>query len=152
MRSIGMRRSLIVANQTLDTDKLTEAVQQRAAADAHEFYVVVPATSLKDQAASLGGTPDQGPSPQERAYALARQRLERALDHLRGLGVTVDGEVGDADAVEAVRIALGRFPAEEIIVSTLPLGMSHWLRRDLPARLRRTFDLPVTHLVAETVS
>ena len=144
-----MGRCLIVANQTLDTDELTEAVRHRIAAGAIEFYVVVPATPLTDQAAVPGAYADQGPSPQDRAYAVAHQRLDQALDNLRELGVTVGGEVGDADALEAVREALGRFDAEEIIVTTLPLGLSHWLRRDLPTRLRRTFDLPVTHLIAD---
>ncbi len=138
-----VRCCLIVANQTLDTEKLTEAVQQRGAAEPHSFYVVVPATPVEDETDAFG---NRGPSAQDRAYALARQRLDRALDHLRALGVTVDGEVGDPDALEAVRAALGRIGAQEIIVSTLPPRLSQWLRRDLPNRLRKTFNVPVTHL------
>src|SRR3712207_8918082 len=42
---------------------------------------------------------------------------------------SVDGEVGDPDALEAVRAALGRIGAQEIIVSTLPPRLSQWLRR-----------------------
>ena len=91
-------------------------------------------------------TPHEG---HDRAYALARQRLDRALDHLRLLGATVDGEVGDPNPLEAVRVALGHFAADEILVSTLPRGLSQWLRRDLPARLREGCGIPVTHVVAE---
>ncbi len=141
-----VRCCLIVANQTLDTEKLTEAVQQRGAAEPHSFYVVVPATPVEDETDAFG---NRGPSAQDRAYALARQRLDRALDHLRELGVTVDGEVGDPDALEAVRAALGRIGAQEIIVSTLPPRLSQWLRRDLPNRLRKTFHVPVTHLAPD---
>ena len=85
-----MGRCLIVANQTLDTDELTEAVRHRIAAGAIEFYVVVPATPLTDQAAVPGAYADQGPSPQDRAYALAHQRLDqrsrpsRARRHVGG--------------------------------------------------------------------
>jgi len=141
-----MRCCLIVANQTLDTYKLTEAVQQRSATEPHTFYVVVPATPLHDET-DASGSP--GPPAQDRAYALARQRLDRALDRLRELGVTVDGEVGDPDALEAVRAALGRIGAQEIIVSTLSVRLSQWLRRDLTNRLRKTFHVPVTHLAAD---
>lgn len=144
-----MRRCLIVANQTLTTGALSEAVEQRMAAEPHEFYVVAPATPLRDEVDGREAYASLGPSPTERAYALARQRLDRALDHLRALGATVDGEVGDPEPLEAVRVALGRFAADEIVVSTLPLGVSHWLRRDLPARLRKGCGIPVTHLVAD---
>ncbi|MCZ2824988.1 MULTISPECIES: hypothetical protein [unclassified Modestobacter] len=89
-----------------------------------------------------------GPAPADRAYALAAQRLDHALDQLGSLGATVTGEVGDPDALEAVRTTLRHFTADEIIVSTLPQGLSRWLHRDLPSRLRKVTGVTVTHLVA----
>jgi hypothetical protein len=144
-----MRRCLIVANQTLTTDALSAAVAERVAAEAHEFHLVAPATPLHDQVDGPSAYAHLGPSPADRAYALAAQRLDRALDHLRTLGATVGGEVGDPDALEAVRTTLRHFTADEIIVSTLPRGLSQWLHRDLPARLRKATAVPVTHLMAE---
>ncbi len=144
-----MRRCLIVANQTLTADTLSESVEQRIAAEPHEFYVVAPATPLRDEIDAPAAYAELGPPPADRAYALARQRLDRALEHLRSLGATVDGEVGDPDPLEAVRVALGHFGADEIVLSTLPRGLSQWLRRDLPARLRKSCGIPVTHLVAD---
>ncbi|MGY1622082.1 hypothetical protein ACI789_07810 [Geodermatophilus sp. SYSU D00965] len=47
----------------------------------------------------------------------------------------------------AATAALARFPADAVIVSTLPLGLSRWLRRDLPGRLERAARLPVEHVV-----
>jgi hypothetical protein len=44
----------------------------------------------------------------------------------------------------AVRDALAHHEIDEIIVSTLPGGVSHWLRLDLPKRLQRRHHLPVT--------
>jgi hypothetical protein len=35
------------------------------------------------------------------------------------------------------------------VVSTLPLGVSRWLKQDLPHRAERQFRLPVTHIEAE---
>lgn len=144
-----MRRCLIVANQTLTTDTLSAAVEQRIAAEPHEFHVVAPATPLHDQLDGPSAYSGLGPSAAERAYALAAQRLDHALNHLRTLGATVAGEVGDPDALEAVRTALRHFTADEVIVSTLPHGLSKWLHRDLPARLRKATGVPVTHLAAD---
>jgi len=144
-----MRRCLIVANQTLGGAQLVLAVQERIATESHEFYVVVPATPLKDQETGPGSAADPGPSLEERAYALARQRLDRALEEIRELGASADGEVGDPDAFEAARLAAGRFPADEVIVSTLPLGLSRWLRGNLPARIERALDLPVVRIVGD---
>jgi nucleotide-binding universal stress UspA family protein len=108
---------------------------------------VVPATPLSDQDVGIGPGPGAGPSLQERAYALARQRLDAASDRFRALGATVDGEVGDADPLEAARSAHRRFGADEVIVCTLPLGVSRWLRGNLPRKVERSLGVPVVHLV-----
>lgn len=144
-----MGRCLVLANQTLAGAALLDAVQRRLDSGTSDFHVVVPATTLHDQelAERLGA----GPSPAERAQALAADRLARALSRLRAMGATVDGEVGDPDALVATREALGRFPADEVLVSTLPLGISRWLRTDLPSRLQRETGLPVDHVVSRTV-
>ncbi|SDX63883.1 hypothetical protein SAMN05660209_00930 [Geodermatophilus africanus] len=144
-----MRRCLIVANQTLTTDTLTRAVEERIAAEPHHFFLVAPATPAPDEVDGPAAYAALGPSATDRAYALAQQRLDRALEHLRGLGAAVDGEVGDPDPLQAVLLTLGRFRADEIVISTLPRGLSQWIRRDLPTRLRKGCDVPVTHLVAD---
>jgi nucleotide-binding universal stress UspA family protein len=144
-----MRRCLIIANQTLGGAQLVEAVQERITREAHEFYVVVPATPLKDQEGVPGTAPESGPSLQDRAYALARQRLDRALREIADLGGKADGEVGDADPYEAARLAASSFGADEVIVSTLPLGLSRWLRGNLPARIERGLDVPVVRIVGQ---
>ena len=50
-----------------------------------------------------------------------------------------------------MREALEREPFDEVIVSTLPAGVSHWLHRDLPSRLEQ-LGLPVTVVTAKTSS
>ena len=113
------------------------------AAEPHEFYVVVPATPVAEQEQEPGGEGE----PADRARAVAAQRLTSALAEIRGLGAAADGEVGDRDPVQAVRLALRRFSADEIVVSTLRRGASRWLRADLPSRVERSFGLPVEHVV-----
>src|SRR5262245_57375181 len=131
-----MRHCLILANQTLVSDTLHRTLQERISAEPHDFYVVAPATPVRDWIEGAGSHAG-APSDADRAYALAEQRLGNALDELRTLGATAEGEVGDQDPVQAVRDALARFPADEIVVSTLPRALSQWLRRDVPTRLRR---------------
>ena len=135
-----MGKYLIVANQTLATDQLTDKIRQLCAEGPCTFHVVVPATHAKDHASYTEG----------HDHALAEKRLESALERFRSIGAEADGEVGDASAFLAVRdclLADGTY--DGVIVSTLPLGVSRWLKQDLPHRLQRTFGLPVTVLTGQ---
>jgi GABA permease len=82
---------------------------------------------------------------------VARKRLDEGLAAFNELGLEVTGEVGDASPVYAVSTALRNlgFDAEGIILSTLPPRMSAWLHMDVESRMRKEFDLPITHLVAD---
>jgi hypothetical protein len=60
----------------------------------------------------------------------------------------VTGEVGDPSPALAVSDALERATIDEIIVSTLPSGLSRWIHQDLPHRLERRTGLPIAHVVA----
>jgi nucleotide-binding universal stress UspA family protein len=143
-----MKRYLVVANQTLGGLALVTAIRQRLAEGPHSFYVVVPATpsaflrwELHAQAA--GG--DLVPDARGRRYA--HRRLDAELSRLRSIGAEADGEVGDVHPLQAIRDVLAREQFDEIIISTLPQGVSRWLRMDLPDRVARRFNLPVTHIV-----
>jgi hypothetical protein len=57
--------------------------------------------------------------------------------------------VGAPDPLEAVRDAIARQKVDEVIVSTLPPGLSRWLRRGLPQQVERLTGLPVTHVTDE---
>ena len=135
-----MARYLIVANQTLCADELTDRIRQLCSEGACSFHVVVPATHAKDQAFHTEGA----------SHAVAERRLDAALDRFRAVGAEADGEVGDASPFLAVRdclLADGRY--DGIILSTLPPGISRWLKQDLPHRLERTFGIPVTQLTGQ---
>ena len=51
--------------------------------------------------------------------------------------------------MEAIRDAVENESFDEILLSTLPPGPSAWIRQDLPHRVKKAFDLPVTHLIAK---
>jgi hypothetical protein len=56
--------------------------------------------------------------------------------------------VGDPDALAAVQDACNFTSYDEIIVSTLPLHVSKWLKLDLPHKVEHASGLPVTHVEA----
>ena len=128
-----MSTTLIVANQTLPSQALATAIDGRIRSGVTSFYVVVPATPI-----GHGMTWDEETTRQE-----ARQRLNRFLTHLVSQGVEADGEVGDRDPVAAVRDASRGREIDEVIVSTLPPGISRWLGQDVPSKLRHNCDAPV---------
>jgi hypothetical protein len=129
-----MRMHLIVANQTLLGEVLRSEVLKRLEAGPARFHVVVPATPIVGRF-----TWDE-----ETAFAAARDRLDAGVQWLLSLGADADGEVGDRDPVQAVRDAIRRMPADEIVLSTLPAGRSRWLGQDVPSRMRDAVGIPVT--------
>ncbi|HET9667918.1 MAG TPA: hypothetical protein VFP09_14220, partial [Desertimonas sp.] len=125
---------LIVANQTLTSRSLTDAITARLADGPVRTYVVVPLSPV-------GGrlTWDE-----QASRKVAQTRLDEVLAKLREMGAESDGEVGDRDPVMAVRDALRGREVDEVVVSTLPKGLSRWLGEDVPSRLRDSVRVPVT--------
>lgn len=149
-----MARYLVVANQTLGGEALLAELRTRVEAGKCELHVVVPATGAAGTPGVLsgGGTgpgaatvPESGSGAAD-PYRRAEQRLRSALARFSELGAAVDGEVGDPNPLTAIEDALGREQVDEVILSTLPSGVSRWLGMDLPSRVRRRVDVPVTHV------
>lgn len=133
-----MRRYLVVANQTVGGTHLTDLVSECVDEGECTFYVLVPASPA----------PAEWTHAHEHDREAAQERLERALERFRGLGVSARGEVGDTRPEDAIRDVLRRESFDEVILSTLPPGMSRWLKMDLVSRVRRAVDVPVRHLIA----
>jgi hypothetical protein len=135
-----MRRYLVIANRTLCEQRLLDELHRRRVADPGcRFHLVVPSTH-----GNVGFTDQE-------AHAAAEERLADALDTLAVGGICATGEVGDGNPVYAVGDVMlreiGRF--DEIILSTLPVGISKWLAQNMVRRLKRSTGLPVTHVVAD---
>ena len=84
----------------------------------------------------------------DEGIAVARSNLETELNRLREIGATADGAVGDPNPMVAIEKAVAKQKIDEIILSTLPPGISRWLALDLPHRVQRKFDVPLTVVVA----
>ena len=153
-----MHRYLVVANQTLGGQQLMDAIRDRMAHGPAEFWVLAPATPtvhlVTDLGALSGAFPvDAGLQPtaaavREQGIAAAKSSLDTELERLREIGAVADGAVGDANPLVAIEKAVAEQKFDEIILSTLPPGASRWLALDLPHRVRRKVDVPLTVITA----
>jgi hypothetical protein len=74
--------------------------------------------------------------------------ISAAVARLRDAGLDVTAVIADSDPIVAVSEAFDPRRHDEIIVGTLPVGDSRWLRIDLPHRVARMTSAPVTHVTA----
>ena len=132
-------RILVVANRTAESQELRDALTSRAADSPAEFFLVVPTTP---HGVAWAGDMHSGGDE-------AAAHMREAVSRLQEAGLEVDGQTGDPDAYAAVQDAINlKGPFDEIIVSTLPVKVSRWLKMDLPHRVERTTGLPVRHVEA----
>jgi hypothetical protein len=155
-----MRRYLVVANQTLAGQELYDEIERRIEAGDAGFRVLVPVTRVGDLAGGFAvasgsgaafpvvGSEGEHPRSDEAAWDQARTRMNHLVGRIRDRGAEVSGELGESDPYTAIRRALDQESFDEIILSTLPSGISRWLGMDLPSRVERTFEGPVTTIVA----
>jgi hypothetical protein len=133
------RRILVIANRTCPCPTLADELARRASAAAIDVLVVAPALNSRLR---------HWLSDVDEAVARAQERLDLAITALRRRGIVARGEIGDANPLLAIPDALANFPADEIVIATLPPGRSHWIERDLVENARARFGIPITHLVS----
>lgn len=151
-------RNLLVANQTLGGVELERKVRVRIDAGQREYYVLVPMIEPEQEVSSwlpddpafgVTGQEDRTEDAMQQARERSEHRLRRMIDKIESLGGEADGEVGAADPVDAVKSVLERETFNEVIISTLPAGLSRWLKMDLPSRVERMVDCPVATVEAQ---
>jgi hypothetical protein len=130
---------LVVAHQTAATPPLLEAVRERAQRGPATFHLVVP--RRPHGLAKVADPEEFGQDEAQRVMADALPKLSAVAGH------EVTGSIGDAEPLMAIQDAINLGHYDEIIVSTLPLGISRWLKLDLISKARG-LGLPVTHVLA----
>lgn len=113
---------LVVANQTVDSDELLQALQDRAQRGPISVTFLVP----QDSPGGMGA------------------RVRRALERMRADGIEAEAMLGDVDPACAVIEVWDPRRWDEVLVATLPTPVSRWLRIDVPHRISRTIDAPVS--------
>jgi hypothetical protein len=126
---------LVVAHKTAATPPLIAAVRERAQRSPASFTLLVPSAARGLH--RVVDPEDQGPGE-------AQQVLDNALPLLsEAAGGEVQGMIGDPEPMAAVQDAINLHGFDEVIVSTLPVRVSRWLKLDLPSKVAG-LGLPVT--------
>jgi hypothetical protein len=117
---------LVVANQTVDSAELFDALERRAAEGPVHVTLLAPVLWSERED--------------------ARRRVDGAVARLKERGIDAEGMLGDADPCVAVQEVWnpGRF--DEVLVSTFPTGASRWMQVDLPHRIAKLTDCTVRHV------
>jgi hypothetical protein len=135
----GVKRILVVANETVAGKPLIDAIKRRAAEGPVSAYVVCPQNQPRHGSVIYD----------TETMAAAENRLKMTLALLHEEGIEAEGAVMDPDPYAAAMDALPEDGFDEIVVSTHPETRSGWLRQGLPDRLAKDSGLPVEHVVVD---
>lgn len=132
--------TLVVAGRGADYPSLTEALRLHRSGVPTSFTLLVPAIPHGFAWATdmHSGWPE------------AMARAERAAERMREAGLDLEETiVGDPDPFAAVGDVLHARSFDELVVATLPRGISSWLRVGLIGRLGRITDLPIHRITVD---
>lgn len=137
----GRRRILVIANESLEGEGMSDEIRGRAGDDA-ELVVLAPVLTSKAHFVT---------SDVDRELADARERLRATLGWARRHGFRARGEVGDPNApLASIEDELRRYGADEVIVVTHPAERRNWIEAGMLERVRDELDIPVTHAVVDS--
>jgi hypothetical protein len=134
-----VRTILFVANETLGGKPLIDTALEKAEGQDVRVVICVPRTQPRHGNVIYDDT----------VYDAAQIRIDLARGFLRQHQIDAVGEVGDPDPYTATMDAVAEWRPDEIVVSTLPVQASGWMRRDLIERIEGATGLPVTHVVTD---
>jgi hypothetical protein len=126
-----VKRTLVVANETVDSRPLLDALKRKASEEPRRFIVIAPDSSENGEGNE------------------AHERLARTLRELSDAGLPAVGQVEHHDPYTAIQNALQFYAPDDIVISTFPETRSGWLRADLIGRVQASTGKPVEHVVSE---
>ena len=132
--------TLVVAGRGADYPGLIDALRVHRAGVPTAFTLLVPATPH-----GFAWATDM-----RSGFSDALARAERAAERIRAAGLELEETiVGDPDPFAAVGDVLHSRGFDELVIATLPRGVSSWLKVGLIARLGRITDLPIHRITVE---
>jgi GABA permease len=134
-------RVLVVANETVGGSQLLDTIRGRVTSHTDARVLVV--------CPALNSPLRHWASDEDDARQKAQDRLDASLRAMQGAGIQASGEIGDGDPIQAIEDAVRTFQPDELVVSTHPVGKSHWLERGVVEKARERFAVPVTHVVVD---
>jgi hypothetical protein len=127
-----VKRTLVVANQTVAGPELLEHLKRKAAGEPRRFIVICPQAAANGD--SAGG---------------AHERLAHMLREMEAAGLEAIGQVVHPDPYTAIQNALQFYAPDDIVISTFPETRSGWMRSDLIGRVESSTGKHVDHVVSE---
>lgn len=121
------RTILVVANETVSTSGLIDAVRAKATEGFWRFTLVVPA--------------------EDGDRAAAERRLQYALAILAESGIEASGTVHTGGPLEAAKTVSADESPHAAILATYSAGSSRWQSDDIPDRMRKLLRIPVDRVV-----
>src|SRR5919106_3086214 len=125
-----VKRTLVVANQTVASAELLNLLRRKAHAEPRRFIVICPQSGEEN---------GQG-----------AERLAQTLKELEDAGLEAVGQLVHPDPYTAIQNALQFYAPDDIVISTFPETRSGWLRGDLVGRVQTSTGKPVEHVVSDT--
>jgi len=107
-----------------------------------DLRVVVPAVEASVFQHVLGDVDE----PKREAEA----RLGRVLEELRANGIQADGEVGDADPIQAAKDALLKRPTDEVVIFEHEAEQARWFEEDLQEKAEADLDPPLRLVIVHS--
>ena len=141
------QRVLVLANETVEGTELLDELRAIDRAGKAEYFVCVPANPIDTGQAMHRGAVYMW----DATVQAAQDRLDRTLTILRSEHLAASGELGDYRPLRALAQAVETFRPDRLVICTLPVDRSAWLRYDVVDRAREAYSsLPVTHIVVES--
>ena len=139
-------RVLVLANQTLEADELTNELKRIDSTGKATYYVCVPASPVETGTAFTHGAV----SVMDATTEAAQVRLDRTLDALTSHRLDASGGIGDHRPLRALQTAVEQFQPDQIVIVTLPASDSVWQRFEVVDRASE-LGVPVTHVEAASL-
>ena len=140
-------RVLVLANETVNGTELIDELRAIDEDRNAEYFVCVPANPIDTGQAMHEGAAFVW----EATTQAAQTRLDRTLEILRAENLHADGALGNYKPLRALADAVAEFNPDRLVICTHPEDRSAWLRYDVVERAREAYDIPITHVIVESV-
>ena len=139
-------RVLVLANDSVGSRELHDALSAIGADQDTVFQVVVPVSPVETGVAATHGPLDVW----EATRAVAEQRLAQTIADLRAENLAADGALGEYRPMRALATAVESFRPDQIVIATPPPEQSIWHRFDVVDRARADYKVPVMHVISQS--
>jgi hypothetical protein len=137
------KKALVVANHAVVGEPLRAALLEQLEPGIASLFVVAP--PLVDSALEhyMGDI--------DSAIPEARERLRETLEQLREAGFEADGEVGDADPIQAISDEIEKLHPDQVLIVGHRDEDGTFAEQGLLEQAQRDLELPVTELFVAVV-